>query len=566
MSRPQPERLELETEELRSILDRARSCGGLSTHEHAKLEAAVDTLDWLTRELEEKNASIARLRKFLFGTKTSEKTSKVLVKEPERQSKSDGADKQQKSDSEEKPGEESEQKKKKKKRKGHGRNGAAAYTGAEKIHVPHESLQPGDACPDSDCENGKVYALAEPRRVVRLKGQAPLRATVYEIEALRCHLCGKVFSAKPPAGIGEKKYDETSASMIGLLKYGTGLPFHRLAKLEGNLGIPLPAATQWDIVEQTAGVIVAAYEELIRQAAQGEVLHNDDTPMKILELMKENKRIEQMEGKDSKRRTGMFTTGIVSIAEDHKIALFFTGRQHAGENLTKVLRKRASQRAPPTQMCDGSSRNEPTELDTILANCVTHARRKFVEVTSSFPQECRYVIEILRKVYHNDATTRKQKMSAQERLQFHQAHSSELMSALERWLIEQIEEKKVEPNSSLGEAISYMHKRWDKLTLFLRKPGAPLDNNICERALKKAILHRKNALFYKTQNGARVGDIFMSLIYTAELVGANPFDYLTELQKHEKALQRSPQDWMPWNYKATIAALEPAVALTLRSR
>jgi hypothetical protein len=129
------------------------------------------------------------------------------------------------------------------------------------------------------------------------------------------------------------------------------------------------------------------------------------------------------------------------------------------------------------------------------------------------------------------------------------------MADLERWMTEQMEEKKTEPNSSLGRAFSYMLKRWDKLTLFLRVPGAPLDNNICERALKKAILHRKNALFYKTKNGALVGDIFMSLIYTAELSGANPFDYLTTLLKHSEELRRSPHEWMPWNYQATVAAL-----------
>ena len=121
------------------------------------------------------------------------------------------------------------------------------------------------------------------------------------------------------------------------------------------------------------------------------------------------------------------------------------------------------------------------------------------------------------------------------------------MDELKRWLTEQIDQRKVEPNSSLDEAIRYMLRHWEKLTLFLREPGAPLDNNVCERALKKAILHRKNAYFYKTQNGARVGDLFMSLIHTCELNGVNPFDYLTELQKHAEELSAHPTDWVPWN-------------------
>jgi hypothetical protein len=129
------------------------------------------------------------------------------------------------------------------------------------------------------------------------------------------------------------------------------------------------------------------------------------------------------------------------------------------------------------------------------------------------------------------------------------------MEKLQAWLTRQFEDRLVEPNSSLGQAISYMLRHWDKLTLFLHKPGAPLDNNICERALKKAILHRKNAMFYKTENGALVGDTFMSLIYTCQLCGANPFDYLTELQRHAATLAASPADWMPWNYRESLQAL-----------
>jgi hypothetical protein len=124
---------------------------------------------------------------------------------------------------------------------------------------------------------------------------------------------------------------------------------------------------------------------------------------------------------------------------------------------------------------------------------------------------------------------------------------------LKEWLQRQFDEKLVEPNSALGEAINYLLKRWDSLTLFLRKAGAPLDNNLCERALKKAILHRKNALFYKTRNGARVGDIYMSLIYTCELSGINAFDYLNQLQLNASSVAEHPDRWMPWNYRDTLA-------------
>jgi hypothetical protein len=119
---------------------------------------------------------------------------------------------------------------------------------------------------------------------------------------------------------------------------------------------------------------------------------------------------------------------------------------------------------------------------------------------------------------------------------------------LEKWLRERLAQRQVEPNSGLGKAIAYMITHWQKLTLFLRVPGAPLDNNLCERALKKAILHRKNALFYKTEYGASVGDVFMSLIHTCQLCPVDPLDYLTTLHKHTEEVARNPQAWMPWNY------------------
>ena len=123
------------------------------------------------------------------------------------------------------------------------------------------------------------------------------------MEALRCNLCGEVFTAPPPAGVGSEKYDASAVGMIALLKYGSGIPFYRLQKLESNLGIPLAPATQWQLVSEAAAMLAPAGEELIRQAAQGSLVHNDDTSIRILNF--------EREPGDS--RTGLFTSGIVSV-------------------------------------------------------------------------------------------------------------------------------------------------------------------------------------------------------------------------------------------------------------
>jgi len=288
---------------------------------------------------------------------------------------------------------------------------------------------------------------------------------------------------------------------------------------------------------------------LIRQAAQDGVVHNDDTSMRVLSLDRDAASDADL----AAERTGVFTSGIVSIGEGHRIGLYFTGRKHAGENLADVLTRRAGGLEAPIQMCDALSRNLPKNLEVIIGHCLAHARRHFVDVTPNFPQECRFVLESLGEVYGYDEATRAQRMSPEQRLRFHQEHSGPVMERLHIWLDAQFDERRVEPNSGLGAAISYLLKHWDRLTLFLRQAGAPLDNNICERALKKSILHRKNSLFYKTRNGAKVGDLFMSLIHTCELNGADPFDYLNQLQRHAEELKQSPSDWMPWNYRATLA-------------
>jgi hypothetical protein len=389
--------------------------------------------------------------------------------------------------------------------------------------------------------------------LVRITGQPPLTARIYQLQKLRCHLCGEVFTAAVPAEAGDHKYDAAAGSMIGLLKYGSGLPFNRLEGLQGYLEIPLPASTQWDIVKAVAGEMAPAFAELVRQAAQGEVLYNDDTTVKILALMGEQSKVPAEEtGDAADERTGLYTSGVVALRDGHHVALFFSGRRHAGENLAEVLRHRAAELPPPIQMCDALSRNLPGELRTIVAHCLAHARRQFVDIHDRFPEPCNHLLEALAVVYRNDARARERGLSPEARLQFHQEASQPTMQALHAWLNRQLDDKLVEPNSALGGAIGYMLRHWEKLTLFLRQAGAPLDNNICERALKKAILHRKNALFYRTQNGAHVGDVFMSLIYTCQLNDVNPFDYLTELQQHAEQVAAYPEQWLPWNYRAAL--------------
>jgi transposase len=386
--KPGVERLDATPEELEALVEKARPV--LDEAGYRKLKAAIRTLGYVTAMLEDQQTTLQSLRNLLCSAQT-EKTAAVLKRAGIATEKPPTSPKP--------------------KAPGHGRHGAKAYRGARKVHVAHGSLKTGDPCPE--CQRGKVYAQLEAGVLVRLIGRAPIEATVYKLEKLRCNLCGEVFTAKAPEEAGNEKYDVTVGSVIAMLRYGSGFPMHRLEKLQDSLGTPLPASVQWEIVCAMAVRIEPVFDELIWQGAQGDVLHNDDTSMPVLSLRRE------IDGEaDEAERTGIFTSGIVSTRDGRKIALFFTSRQHAGENLRDVLRERATSVKPPIQMCDALARNlpkMPDKLEVIVSHCLAHARRRFVEVTPNFPDACRHVLEALGEVYHHDELTHQHRLSSEER-------------------------------------------------------------------------------------------------------------------------------------------------------
>ena len=489
---------------------------------YEQVAGLLGTLQWVMELIQKKNTTIARLQRLIFGA-ASETTGnlfpKVSMADPPAQTRP----------------------------RGHGRNGVAQYVGAQQVAVAHPSLQAGAACPDCQAGKGKL-GPQRPLRLVRITAQPIFAAAIFELQQLRCHLCGRVYTAPAPPAAGTAKYAPNVGLMLGLLRYGSGLPHYRMAKMQQDFGVPLPPSTQWELMAEGSRDLEPIGRELITVAAAGQLLHNDDTTMRVQSLKKE-------QAAAGAQRTGIFTTSIVAKVGSHQIALFFTGGNHAGENLNLLLKQRAAELAEPIQMCDALSRNRAKDFEVVLAHCLPHGRRKFVEVAEHFPAECQQVLESLAQVFQHDEQANQLKLGPPQRLRFHQDHSQPVMATLHAWMQEQLDQKKVEPNSGLGEAIAYMLKHWEPLTLFLRHPGAPLSNNICERALKMAILHRKNSLSYKTPNGARVGDLFMSLIHTCRLNGANPFDYLTALQRHAGASKANPGQWLPWNYHQALAAL-----------
>jgi len=512
-----------------AFLERVRP--GVRPEDYRLIEGITYALPQILALMEQEPMTMDKLRHLVFGPKT-EKTRRVC---PPATPPAPGP---------EPP---------KSRRKGHGRTKARDYTGAQWVQVPHPQLKAGAQCPE--CSQGAVRTQPSRAIALRIVGAPPISATGYAMERLRCDTCGKVFTAPTPPEAGQEKYDASVGATVALLRYGSGMPHYRLARLQKSLGVPLPESTQWETMQPLVQQAQPILEELITQAAQSPLIHHDDTKMRILDLRRPGSATAaQMDP----QRKGTFTSNLLAYAQDHPVALYFTGWQHAGENLTAVLRRRAVELDPPIQMCDALSRNLSPDFKTLLAHCLSHGRREFVSLVQDFPEPCRHVLESLAEVYRVDAQAKALALSPEQRLAHHQTHSQHVMDNLQTWMQKQLDHKLVEPNSGLGQAIGYMLRHWQPLTLFLRQAGAPLDNNICERALKMAILHRKNSLSYKTLNGARTGDLFMSLIHTCRLNGVNPFDYLLAIARHPQEVKLIPKAWLPWNYPRSPSSRPPA--------
>lgn len=417
-----------------------------------------------------------------------------------------------------------------------------------------DGLSKGDLCPE--CQQGKLYKY-EPATMLRISGQSPFVPEQHVMERLRCNACGQYFTAKLPSEVVEdgepgQKYGYSARSLMALHKFFAGAPYYRQESIQALMGVKLTASTVFDQTELVANSLQPVYKVLAQNAANAVHYYLDDTGNRILDQVPVEK--PQRNSDKHRLRSGVYSSGLVaSLADGHNIVLYQTNIGHAGEFIDETLSQRGSCHPPPLLMSDALSSNRPSlgyEVQHCLCN--SHGRRQFAEVLNQFPEEVEQVLKWYGEIWRYDDEARELRLNAERRLAWHEKHSLPVMKQIRDWGEAELANGNVEENSGLGKAVSYFNKHYEGLTAFCRIEGAQLDNNRAEQALKLVARNRKNAMFHKTQAGASIADVVMSMIATSAEAGINVLDYFNTLQRLQSEVRAAPERFLPWNYQSHI--------------
>jgi hypothetical protein len=446
--------------------------------------------------------------------------------------------------------------------KGHGRNGASAYTRAE--HVVHALAAGVIGMLCAACEISRLSRYRE-KIVIRLVGQPLFGAWIHHYEQARCRNCGRIVRAAGPSqvleGVGSSyiTYDWSACAMLIVMHYFGGAPFKRLESLHQGWGIPIPDANQWDVVDTSDDLLRPLYRALEQHAIQKATnFRIDDTGSVIVTLRREiQAEIAALElvGESTKDvRTGINATGSYWETPDGRIVLFFTGRHHAGEIIDQLLAHRKISASKLVKITDGASKNFDHEHEDKLveATCNAHALLKFRDIKDKYPAEYAVAGRVYKQVFDHDDNAKALGLTPVERMLYHRRHCKPLMQELKAMCEEKITDKLVEPNSPLWEPLSFVVNQWERLSRFCEVPGVPLDTNLVEQALIIPVRYLAGSFNYQTADGAVVGDHLMSLIASARANGVEPVAYLTDCLRCHEDLAKRPDHYLPWAYRQRL--------------
>jgi len=447
------------------------------------------------------------------------------------------------------------------KSKGHGRNGAAAFTNAKHFFHALTAGIIGSLC--AACGIGRMTRHRE-QISIRIVGQPMFGAELHHAEQGRCRICGRVCRATLPPGIQEGigkavTYHWSACAMLIVLHYFSGLPFKRLDSLHKSWGIPFADANQWEVASGTMQLLAPMIKALVRFAIENILtLRMDDTGSMILEIKRqitaELAAAKAFGISEDSVRTGINASGFFIETPAATILLYYTGRHHAGEMLRELLKYRLPGSDNFIKVTDGASKNFGGENADMMVEgvCNVHAFLKFYDIKTQFPGEYAVVGKAYNKIYETEQIARERNLSSEERLLFHQEHSRSWMDKIKKMCEEKVTSRLVEPRSPLWEGVHFFITQWPRLTKFLEVPGVPLDTNVCEQSLIAPVRYLAVSYNYHTEKGAEVGDQGMSLVATARANGVEPVAWLTDCLENHENLAKNPEKYFPWVYRDRI--------------
>ena len=453
--------------------------------------------------------------------------------------------------------------------KGHGRNGAAAFTSAQEVlHALGLGLL-GALC--AACGIGRMSPYRD-KVIIRVVGQSIFGAERHRFEQARCRLCGAILRAdgmdllvRDGIGTSYVTYHWSACAMLIVMHYFAGAPFKRLEALHQRWRIPMPDANQWQLVDRCDDLLAPLYKAIERHGIHYAItLRIDDTGSMIIELrrqIQDELAALQLLGESTRNvRTGINATGVYLETDQARVVLFFTGRHHAGEIIDQLLHHRRSvanaTKNKLVKVTDAASKNFDHAQGDLLeeAVCNAHAFLKFRAIKDAFPVEYALAGEVYKTVFDNDDEAKARGLDPLERMDFHRSRSLPQMQRLHQMCQHKLDAKLVEPHSPLWEPLSFIINQWERLTRFCDVPGVPLDTNVVEQTLIIPVRYLAGSFAYKTQNGADVGDRHMSLVATANANGVEPVAYLTHCLTNHRDLAERPEHYLPWAYKQRLEA------------
>lgn len=410
------------------------------------------------------------------------------------------------------------------------------------------------ASTSNTCE--KCYcrlSLTKPKVIFRVTSTALFTTEKHQLETKRCIGCGLTVSADPGFDVQGMigQFTSYAAAVLIVLHYYMGMPFNRLSRFLSFMNGALPSSSQWDVASQSYDRLKPMYIALwLHSRESAKNMRVDDSGAKILSTS------GKIRDGTTGGRSGVNATALkIMTHQNEEISLFITGLQHGGEVVNTLLHARESNKQI-IKISDAANKNfalsAKSKQQVIEAACNEHAFAMFRSLRNDYPTHYQFVAETYNKIYELDRLCKSEKLNDEERLRRHQKTSLPLMAKFAKWTLVKLNSGTIEENSNEGRAFHYVINQFAKLTEFLKTPGVPLDTNLVEQFLRVSKRYFRNSSFFKTDTGAEVGDMFMSLTRTAIDAGVSPIDYICWCLDNHEDLKMNPNNYFPWMYASKL--------------